>query len=209
MVNPSDLLPALIKYGDIAHEYLHKHLSADQISDYLDYLDIPTTTHGEAFRLITVEHGHPESVFHVLGALSRINAMCNAAECPNEEPLDPGRAFLVAFSALQAGMMIGAVVDDEGKEGIIKLAKHGIKFAENVGRKPDELTMYLENIISDYNQKHNKFPAYKEVLRILEGKQGQGFIHTVDDVSLEWGKDGTTSLGRLEIRVSEIRKKLR
>lgn len=205
MVNPSDLLPALYQYGNIAHEYLHKHLTDEQISDYLDYLQGSTTTHGQAFRHITREHGHPETVFYVLASLSRINAFCDAAECPDEESYDPGRAFHVAFSALQAGIMIGTIADDKGKEAILAWAKLGKKFGDNVGRKPDKLTTFLENIVSNYYQEHNKLPSYKIVLSILETLQGQGFIHTIDDESIEWGENGTTSLRSLENRLVDIR----
>lgn len=210
MVNPSDLLLTLIRYGNIAHDYLCNHLSNKDISEYLDFLNNATITHGEAFRLITKEHGHTETVFYALESLSRINAMCNTAECPSETPVDPERAFIVAFSALQAGMLIGAIADDKGKEAIITLAEHGKKFALNAGRSDDEFTHYLVKLFQDFYQGRSRYPRNKEVIAVLEKAQRQGFIHTIDDTTVEWGEKGSTRITTLEKdRLPRIRKKLR
>jgi hypothetical protein len=209
MVNPSDCLPALIEYGNIAYEYLHKYLTDDQIAAYLDYFHTPTATKRELYGHITKEHGHPEIVYYALESLARINALCNAAECPSEEPIDTGRAFLVAYEALRAGVMIWAIVDDKGRKAILALAMHGKKFAESVGRKPDKFTKLLESIVTEYYQQNGSFPNYMKVLRILKQQQGNGFIHTVDDNNtIEWGEEGTTSLPTLKNKLSIIRKKI-
>ncbi|MGA2553212.1 MAG: hypothetical protein ABSF20_00310 [Smithella sp.] len=211
MVTPSDYLPALIRYGDIVYEYLRKHLTDDQISSYLDLINTPNMTLRIALEIITKKHGHPEIVFYSLESLARINALCNTAECPSEEPIAAERAFLVTFSALQTGLMIGAIADDKGKEEIFALAKHGKKFAESVGRKPDKFTKLLESIVIDYYQQNGSFPNYMKVFRILKQRQGNGLIHTVDDDdgTIEWGEKGNTSLPTLKNRLSIIRKKIK
>lgn len=66
MVNPSDFLPEFIKDGNIAYEYLRKHLTDDQIFANLDYLNTPKTTYREAHSHITDEDGHPEIFFYAL-----------------------------------------------------------------------------------------------------------------------------------------------
>jgi hypothetical protein len=208
MPDPSDFLPFLIQYGNIAHEHLLKHLTNEQISDYLDYLHKPATTHGEAFRRITVEDGHPTTIFYALESLGRINALCNAAECPSEESITPESAFQAAFAALQAGMMIGAIADDKGKEAIIALAQHGRKFAANVGGHDDDLTKYLLELFQDFQKKHVRYPRNKEVLNLLESKVGQGFIYSVDDEEIEWGKSARTKISTMGNRFTAIRKKL-
>jgi hypothetical protein len=216
MVNLSNFLPALIRYGNVAYEYLRKHLTDDQICSYLDLLNTPSTTHGAAHKIITEEHGHHDKIFFALDSLGRINGLCNAAECPCDERIDSGRAFLVAFSALRAGMLIGAIVDDKGKKAILVLAKHGEKFANYTGRKPGKFTKLLEAIVTDYHQHNGYFPNYKEVLKILKRQannymsKGGRFIHTVDDDgSIEWGDKGMTSLPTLKNKLSDIRKKIK
>jgi hypothetical protein len=168
-----------------------------------------------ALENITKEHRHPEIVFYALESLARINALCNAADCPSEEPIDAGRAFLVTFSALRAGMIIGAIADDKGKEAILALAKHGKKFNNYTGRKPDKFTKHLESIVADYHQQNGSFPNYRKVLRILKQQadnymsEGDRFIHTVDkDGSIEWGDKGITLLPTLKNKLSIIRKKI-
>ena len=209
MVNPSDLLTALVQYGNIAYEYLRKNLTNDQIAAYLDYLHSPTTTYGEAFRHITEEQRHPEAVFYALESLGRINALCNAAECPSESPITPDRAFIVAVSALWAGMLIGAVVDDKGKEAILALAKHGKKFAESVGKNDDEFTSYLVSLFQEFHKTHDRHPRNKEVIALLESCEGQGFIHTINDDVIEWGdRAASTKLTTLPNRLTRVRDKL-
>jgi len=210
MVNPSDYLPALYRYGDIALEFLRQYLTDDQIHAYIDLFNTPTMTLRVALEIITKEHGYPENVFYALESLARINALCSAVECPSEEPIDAGRASFAAFEALQAGMMIGAIVDDKGKEEILALAKHGKKFDNYTGRKPGKFTKLLESIVTDYYQQNGSFPNYMKVLRILKQQQGNDFIHTVeDDGTIEWGDKGTTSLPTLKNKLSIIRKKIK
>lgn len=213
MVNPTDFLPALYEYGNIVHEYLCKHLSHDQISAYLDYLGKETTTHGEAFRCITEEHGHPKPVFYAISSLYRINALCNdalnAAECPSEEPLEPGHAFLGAFLALQAGMMIGATADPKGEEAIMKLAALGGKFDRSVGRKAGKFSQLLESIVSEYYRQNHGFPDYLKVIRLLKNEIGKGLVHSVDETEgIEYGASGDVGIPALKNKLSEIRKKI-
>lgn len=209
MVIPSDLIPALVEYGNIANNFLRKYLTDAQISDYLDYLNDPATTHGEAFRRITVEHGHTESVFYAVDALGRVNALCNAAECPSKEPLEAGRAFIVAFSALQAGMMIGAVVDDKGREAIINLAAHGAKFAGSGGRKPGRFSQLLESIVREYYRHNHDFPDYMEVVSLLNNEIGKGIVNSVDETEgIDHGASGSIGIPALKNKLSEIRKKI-
>jgi len=211
MLNPIDFLPALIQYGDIAFNFLRKHLSEKQISEYLDYLHEPTTTHGEAFRRITQEHGQPEKVFFGLEALGRINALCSSIESPSEKALDPEKAVLVTFSALRAGMMIGAVVDDDDRESLIALAKHGAKFAGTVGKKDDDLTHFLVSMFEDFRIKNKRLPRNKEALALLAryaNTRENPFIYMMDDESLLWGNSGTTKISTLRNRFTKVRKKI-
>ncbi len=211
MQDPSDFLPQLAKYQNIAYEYLNYYLTDDQISAYLDFFHTPTTTHGKARSHIIEEHGHPETVYHALDALSRINALWDAVEWPNDRPVDPRQSFLISMYALQAGAVIGAIRAGSVKEQpILALAEHGQKFAKNTGRKPDRFTKRLESIVAEYQLQNGRFPHYVEVIAILKRQQGDGFIHTVDDDgTIEWGEKGNTPIPILKNKLSGIRKKIK
>lgn len=88
--------------------------------------------------------------------------------------------------------------------------KHGKKFKENSGRKPDSFTKLLESIFTDYHNQNGCFPNYRKVLKTLKQQMGDGFIHTVeDDGTIEWGEKGNTSLATLKNKLSNIRKKIK
>jgi hypothetical protein len=206
-MNPKDCLPVLIKCGDIIFEYLKKHLTVKQISTFLNYLNRPGITHGQVFRYITQKHGQPESIFNAIVSLARISNLCDAADFPSQEPLHPNGAFHVAFSALMAGMHIGMIADDEEKKALNTIVKHGKKFALSVGKHDDLFTLYLNYIFDEFHKSNGRYPQNKEVVTILESKQHNGFIHTVEkDGTVEWGKEGSTGLKALEKRLTKIRK---
>lgn len=206
---PSDFLPALGKYGDIAYQYLLKHLSEDQISEYIVHLRTTSATHGEAYRYITKEHGHQDTVFYALESMTRINDLYEAAQYPSIEPIDPEQAFTAAVLALRAGMLIGAVVGDDGKDAIIALAEYGRRFAVNVGKRVDAFTHYLVSLFQNYYNSHGRYPTNKEVVGELEKLIRHGFINNVDDDgTVDWGQNGLTAIKALEKRLTRIRKNL-
>ncbi len=209
-MNHADCLPDLIKYGDIVSEYLAKHLSEDQITTYLNYFNSPTRTYGDTLRHITVNDGHTDIVFYALESLWRIAALCDAAENPSDEPLDSRKAFYAVFSALRAGMVIGAVADDKGKEAIFALAKHGQKFAKSVGKKPGKLSNLLESMHKKHFSEHQEFPDYKRVIWLLKKEIGKGVVHSVDEIEgVEWGHSGSIGCQALKNKLSDIKKKIR
>ena len=208
-MKPVDCLPILIKCGDIIYEYLRKHLTDEQISVFLKYLDSPGITYGQAFRYITQEHGQTETVFNAIDSLVRIRSMCDAAESPGQNALSPDRVFHVAFSALRTGLLIGMVADEEQRQALTVLSTHGKKFAESTGKHDDQLTHYLMSIFQGFHNLNGRYPSNKEVSAKLEKDQGNGFIHTVEyNGSVEWGENGLTGMKGLEKRLTKIRKRL-
>ncbi len=104
----------LRRYYNTVLDYLDNYLTRDKLSPLQDYFHLPSTTYSDALSFVTEVHGYPKEVFFALESLERIKALIDAKQSPSEEPISPERAFLVAYSALRAGMMVGAIVGEKG-----------------------------------------------------------------------------------------------